>query len=520
MRIGAIIALVLIIISVSSVKGQNPTFADDIAAIVYDNCSYCHRPGEIGPMPFTDYAEVSAYAQMIKQVTSSRYMPPWLPDPDYRHFLDERRLTDQQIQLIADWADAGAPRGDPSKEPPFPNFPQGSQLGTPDLILPMKEAFHHKGNNEDAYKIFVIPTGLSTEKDISAIEFRAGNPDIVHHAVFALDTQGRGAALDAKDSSYGYTVYGGFGGFSPDGAIGAYSPGQIPRFAPPGFGTKLLANSDLLMQMHYGPTSIAQTDSSALHVYYSKVPITRQILPFDIKSSNASEPFLIKADSIKTFHATFTSPFAVSLVFVYPHMHLLGKAWEVYGVTPANDTIDILKIDRWDFDWQAYYLFEKLQPIPAGSTLHAFATYDNTTSNPLNPNSPPIDVSWGERSFDEMLLLVFGFVFYQPGDENISLATGLEDNRFKAEHFTAYPVYPNPADASSIMHFRTSLPGRLRIQVLDQQGRRIKTLLQEEHKAPGYHSIEIPCSDLADGIYLIEMDLEGQRLARKLVVSH
>ena len=126
-----------------------PTYYEDISPIIYNHCTKCHRPGEIGPMPLTNIAEVSAYGAMIKYVTELKYMPPWKADPYYNHFLGENYLTDAQIQTIGDWFDAGMQAGDPTNEATMPTFPSGSALGTPDLVLPMAEAFEHQGTNED-----------------------------------------------------------------------------------------------------------------------------------------------------------------------------------------------------------------------------------------------------------------------------------------------------------------------------------------------------------------------------------
>lgn len=494
-------------------KAQRPNYSEDVATIIYNNCTSCHRAGEIGPMPFTNYTQVSAYGNMIEQVTSIRYMPPWMPDKNYSHFLDERGLTNQEIQTIKDWVTNGMPQGNPALEPPLPNFPVGSQLGTPDLVLAMDSSFTHKGTNEDDYRIFVLPSTVTQDKDIAAIEFRPGNPDIVHHGNFAIDTQRRGRALDSLDGKYGYGSYGGFGGFTPDGAIGGWTPGQTPRFAPSGFGTRLFANSDVLMQIHYGPSSILAKDSSVLNIFYSDVPVTRPVLAFNIRASHSGEPFIIPADSVKSFHATFTLdtsvvpiPIDLSLMFVYPHSHLLCKSWEVYGIKPNGDTLKIIKINNWDFNWQAYYSFEKLTKVPFGSTLHAHVTYDNTSNNPLNPNNPPQQIGWGERTIDEMLLLVFGFVIYQPGDENISLATGMEDDkRFKFPENKLYPAYPNPTNGEVSIGFKLAKSEKISLSLYDLKGKLIQEIKQNQFYTFGNHQINVDINHLNEGIYIYKL---------------
>ena len=159
------------------------TFTKDIAPIIYNNCTKCHRPNEIAPFSMTNFQEIQPWAPMIKYVTSIRYMPPWKADPHYSRFIGERVLTDEQIALIAEWADNGAPFGNASEEPSLPDFPTGSQIGTPDLVLSMAEAYEHYGGNNDEYRVFVIPTGLTEDKQIATIELRPGNKKILHQQI-------------------------------------------------------------------------------------------------------------------------------------------------------------------------------------------------------------------------------------------------------------------------------------------------------------------------------------------------
>ena len=103
---------------------------------------------------------------------------------------------------------------------------------------------------------------------------------------------------------------------------------------------------------------------------------------------------------------------------VFPHMHLLGKDIICYAVTPTNDTINIIKINKWDFEWQGDYYFKKFLKIPSGSMIYAKGNYDNTASV-SNPN--PAMVQSGFNTEDEMFVFVFQFLPYESGDENISI---------------------------------------------------------------------------------------------------
>ncbi len=429
--------IILMFIFIPKMINAQVTYSEHVAPIIYENCTNCHRAGEIGPFPLTNYSEASSWASMIKFVTQSKYMPPWSPDVNYSHFVGEKTLTDAEIQTIADWVDNGAPQGDPSLEPPLPNFSTGSQVGTPDLVLQMAQPHNITGNFKDDYRVFVIPSGFSNNKEIASLEFRPGNASVVHHVLFAYDLTGTAAAMDAATSEYGYVSFGDFGFNEAVFLPWIYTPGNDPLVLPEGIGEIIPANADLLIQVHYAPVGIDQTDQSSINVFYKDVtdPIVREIQtgitsPADIIGGGFGS-FFIPPNDVKTFEAEGTSNLIgisqvptnqdISMIGINPHMHLLGKSYEIYAVTPTNDTINLINIPDWDFNWQGAYTFEKMVKIPANSQWFTKAVYDNTSNNPSNPNFPPQTVTWGDNTGDEMLIVFYYYVPYQNGDENIYL---------------------------------------------------------------------------------------------------
>src|SRR5687768_14316339 len=181
------------------------TFAETIAPLVYDNCVACHRPGEAAPFSLISYEDVAKRGALIARVTASRYMPPWHGDTDFGGFVGERRLTDAQIATIAAWVQQGMPRGDERRMPKLPQFAaDGWQLGKPDLVLEMPASFDVRATGPDVFRNFVIPTGLTEDKWVRAIEYRPGARKVVHHALFA-HVPGRSlAALDGADGRPGF----------------------------------------------------------------------------------------------------------------------------------------------------------------------------------------------------------------------------------------------------------------------------------------------------------------------------
>ena len=495
------------------------TFSQDIAPLIYNHCTSCHRTGEVAPFPLTNYAEVVSHAQTIKYVTGTRYMPPWKPDPNYRHYLDENTLTDAEIAKIRTWVDAGTPQGNPALTPAVPTYPSGSQLGTPDLVIPMAQRFTHLGNGQDIYRVFVLPVNMPADRDIAAVEFRAGNKGIVHHVIIGMDTTQRAQALDAAAPGYGYTQFGGFGFTPVETNYAAWVPGMQARFYPTGMGKKLPRRASLLVQVHYGPNFVTQTDSSVVNIFFARQPVTRYIetVPAISPVTLTNGPFVIPAGQVSTFRAQLTIPFEATLLSVSPHAHLLSKSWKVWAVKPNGDTIRLVKINDWDFRWQGTYRFTSLQRLPAGSRLMATATYDNTAQNPRNPNSPPRQVQWGESTTAEMLLSYLDVLPYRAGDENVVLSTmpGLATTPGTVQ----MALYPNPGSGSTTVSFQLERAGPVSVSLLDATGRLVRSVQRQKAYPAGPQQLPLPLTGVAPGVYIVRLESNLGTRNEKLVVG-
>lgn len=509
----------------TQLNGQ--TYSEDIAPIIYGKCSTCHRPGEIGPTSFTNYEEVKNHSSTIKYVTGIKYMPPWQPDPEFRHFRGENFLTDEEIETIANWVDAGSPRGNPDNEMPFPDFPEGSILGEPDLVLTFAESYTHKGNNRDEYRYFVLPTGLTEDKILKAIELRPGNTQIVHHALFFEDLTGQAARNDAKTSEYGFSGFGGFAGDDLESILTqkqypGYVPGQKPIFYPDGLGQTLGAGSDLVIQMHYAPWSVDEVDSTSVNIFFAdeEEEIDRYVeshimVPLP---SVINDIFIINRNTVRQFHGVWTVPEDVSFIGITPHMHLLGQDWKVYLETPEGDSINLIKIPEWDFNWQGDYFFDRMIVAPAGSKVHGIATYDNTSENPDNPSSPPRTVSWGEKTTDEMYYLPLAFVPYKEGDENVVFVetTTSTDDVIQSEYKIDL-ISPNPATDLVNVKFVVDHGETLNITLNDITGKKIKTIRRSEFYNKGQHIIHFDSSQLESGVFFVTINGKSQSISKKFV---
>ncbi|TAF33918.1 MAG: T9SS C-terminal target domain-containing protein [Cytophagales bacterium] len=496
-----------------SVKAQ--TYTEDIAPIIYNNCTSCHRPGNIAPFNLTGYEEVKAYSNSIKFSVQNREMPPWPPDPTYSRFQHERNLSNTEIETIVSWIDNGMPLGDPSKEPAKPKFDEIEDLGKPDLILKMQNAYLHKGTGKDMYRIMVVPTGLKEDQRIKAIAVIPGNREIVHHIITAVDTTKEGRKMDAADREEGYEQYGGFG-FQP--AINNFhnwvpGAGYMTTY-PEGMGKTLFKGSDLLMQMHYAPTNSDALDQSMVYIYFADKPTERTITTQAvINPLLLGEEFLIPANTVKTFKADLTIPRDISVIGVAPHAHNLGKSFEVYAIPPrSSDTIKLIRINRWDFHWQGQYNFNQLVKIPRGSKLYCKAVYDNTEANHHNPNSPPKDVRWGESTTEEMLLVYFSYVPYKAGDENIELVTATEDVQKEAPRMS---IFPNPSQDMVQIEISEE---PLNVILVDMLGQQLNVPTWQVLPRGSVFVLENSLASLSNGLYEVKVLTSKGYVSRKLLI--
>jgi len=397
--------------------GQNPNYSEDIAPIIYGKCLQCHHSGGISNLNLESYANTVTNAGMIQHVTSTGEMPPWPPDTLFQHYAYENTLSMNEISTIMDWITNGVPLGDTSLLPPMPTFGNSSLLGTPDLELQIPTYASTATSNSDDYVCFSIPTGLTQSRKIRAIEIIPGNLQTVHHVLVSIDLFPNNSIVTTTNcmGPTGDMIYG-------------YAPGSValtyPTNANNSFGVELPANSSVSLAMHYPEGSFGQVDSTKVRFYfYPQSTVIREITTdFLINEGLFGLPFILPANQITQITGSFgPTTQDYSFMSVFPHMHLLGKDMECIAVTPTNDTINLIKINNWDFEWQGFYFYKTFLKIPAGSMIYAKGNYDNTVSA-SNPN--PVTVQSGLNTEDEMFIFIFQFLPYQLGDENISIENG------------------------------------------------------------------------------------------------
>lgn len=411
------------------------SYAEDIAPVLNAKCVECHRPGETGPMSFVGYDNAKKYSDMIAYVTKERKMPPWKTKPVDVEFHDDKHLSDAEIDMFQAWAKAGAPMGDKSKIPATPNFPVGYKLGTPDMVwkIPYEHTLSPEGKDE--YWNFVIKPDIKEPVWVSAIDVKPGNKKIVHHVIAFLDSKGRGEKLaksNKGDGKLGYLSDGGGVGFTPDGALGGWAPGTNASQLPKDAGFLLKPGTDVILQIHYNKDGKVEKDQTEVAVYLNKAKTVAN--PVEIAWIANPTIRIPAGESNAKFSQSLTIPQDITVYSVMPHMHLLGKEMRAQATLPDGKVIRLVDVPAWDFNWQLVYGLKQPLLLPKGTKLTVEAVYDNTTDNPFNPSDPPQQVTWGEQTHDEMMLLVVAFsagAKSEPYMMEKAVATGLIFDRLR-----------------------------------------------------------------------------------------
>lgn len=378
-------------------RSSRVTFSRDVAPILFNACVSCHRPEGIAPFSLLTYDEAKSHAAAIVEATQERVMPPWKPEPGYGEFLDERRLTSDQIAMLRRWFDDGLLEGDPALLPRPPTWTGQWQLGTPDLVIETAP-YALRASGGDVYRNFVLPIATSTSRHIRAWEFLPGSR-AVHHATMQFDPTRSSRRLDEQDPEPGYEGLVPHSAMSPDGYFLGWLPGLTSNVAPRGMSWPLPTNADLILMMHLRPTGRTETIQAKLGLYFSTAPPQLQPTLIRLTRQHMEIP---PGERRYAVTDSFALDVDADLYTIQPHAHLLAKEVKSYATLPDGTRKWLIYIREWDFNWQGIFTYARPQFLPAGTTITFEFVYDNSSDNPRNPNHPPRRVTYGEHTTDEM----------------------------------------------------------------------------------------------------------------------
>ena len=429
---GMVGVMVLLAAPAMAAEADVPTFAKDVAPILFENCVSCHRPGEVAPMSLMTYKSSRPWARSIKSKVVSREMPPWHADPAASlPFKNDRRLSQDQVDTIVAWVDGGSPQGNVADLPAVPTFEDGwghPSGRDPDVIVPVPVEYEVPADGVAPYVFFI--SKLPFEKDVfaEATESRPGNRSVVHHLLTTpreFDYEPHpGPALQEPWYRKSADDLG-----ATDlttralGQLSFYTPGNGFEQYPPGYGKRIIGgpNAYLTFSLHYQPTGKPELDQSSMGIWLMKEEdVKKEMVRDGIQSATAlaEGTELLGPDYLASgvhslapnipahasnYKMVSVEPFetATTIFKFNPHAHLRGKDFTYTLVYPDGSEQTILSVPQYDFNWQTNYELETPLFVPAGTKLVATGHFDNSTANRYNP-SPEREVEWAEQSWDEM----------------------------------------------------------------------------------------------------------------------
>jgi hypothetical protein len=401
---------------------KNATFYKDVLPVLQNRCQECHRPGEIGPFSLMTYQDARPWAKAIKTSVLAKKMPPWHADKAHGKFVNDRSLSQSEIDTLAAWADGGAKEGNKADAPKPVNFPVGWQMGKPDVVLEMPNEFVVPASGKVDYAWIVVPTGFTEDKWIEAVEVRPSALPVVHHVVLYSRAPGSkwmsqakpgvpffppgrvGTPPPQKDTGRGVWEF----MYNAPGVeiSGLYVPGGQPYLCRPGQARLIKAGSDLVFQMHYTTNGKEMADRTRVGLRFAKEPPKERVFNTFLANPWLQIP---PGEGNHEVQANFTLPMDVTLLSMNPHAHVRGKAFKYEVTYPTGENEVLLHVPRYDFNWQISYYLEKPKTLPKGTKMRVTAWYDNSVNNPANPDATKT-VLWGDQTWEEMLAAFMDFV--------------------------------------------------------------------------------------------------------------
>lgn len=402
----ALLALLLLqstgrplVVGTASAQAGPATFNRDIAPIVFARCASCHHPGGVGPFSLLTYESARQRATQIARAAADRYMPPWKADAADGPFVGQHPLTPDEIALIRRWVDGGAVEGDARDRPTPPIVATGWQLGAPDLVTTLDQAFTLPPDGTDVFRIFVMRLPVAVARYVKGVEFLPGNPKVVHHANIRVDRTAASRRYDEADPAAGYEGLIAHSATYPDGYFLGWTPGQVSPLLPKGLAWRLDRGTDLVVEVHMQPSGKAEVVRPSVGLFFGEEPPERTPSMLRLGRQSIDIP---AGDNLYAIGDSFVLPVDVEVQAVQPHAHYRARSVRATATLPDGTTRQLIRIQDWDFRWQHVYRYVAPFVLPKGTTIATRYVYDNSAANPRNPVIPPRRVFWGQRSSDEM----------------------------------------------------------------------------------------------------------------------
>lgn len=369
-------------------RGGSVTYRNKIFSILQKHCAECHQEGEIAPFALTEYDDVAAWSETIREVIEQGRMPPWHANPHHGSFSNTRRMSQEEKREIVQWIEEGCPRGESPLPKTTVKASSGWQLGKePDQIIPMRETpFTVPAEGTVDYQYFVVDPKFTEDRWVTAAEVLPSNRSVVHHAIVFIAAPDQ----DALDN-YGW--------------LAAYVPGQRLSPLKKGQARKIPAGSRLVFQMHYTPKGSVEQDQTKIGLVFTEEPnVTEEIMTLITANRHFKIPPGADHHQVRSSLTEF--PANAQLTAIVPHMHLRGKSFRIIYQDNTNHQQILLDVPQYDFNWQHVYRLKHPLPLNTAEQIQCVAHFDNSVNNVVNPD-PLATVRWGDQSWEEMMVAFF-----------------------------------------------------------------------------------------------------------------
>lgn len=389
----------------SEINEEPFTYTEDIAPILTNHCTRCHKDDGIAPWSMTDYQTIHGWSSTIKQVLLSKRMPPWKADPHIGDFKNDFSLTDSSAYALYRWIETGMERG--PGEDTLSKLPQKTKawpLGTPDTIITLKpEKIPATGIVPYRYQTFSL--GLKEDTWLQGVGIQPGSTKAVHHIVLTNKETNKKSLIvnrPARPWTDNYIALG--GGID-----------QNTMF-PEGTGVFLKKGTELTIQIHYTPTGKEEEDRTQLGFYYYDTPPEKEF--YALSPSNTT--FTIPPHSSNvTLTVADTLTKDIDIHYLVPHMHYRGTSMRMSVIAPSGEQQTLISVPDYNFNWQYLYKLKEPIRVTKGSVILVEGTYDNSWQNPLNPD-PSKELHFGIQSTDEMLIGFLNYTLAEPHKKTLT----------------------------------------------------------------------------------------------------
>jgi hypothetical protein len=363
-------------------------FNKEIVRILERSCLGCHRAGGIAPFSLVTYEEARPWAKAIKEELLEKRMPPWPVVKGYGEFRNAPTLTGRERDLIVNWVEGGAPKGEDKDLPTGPLFSDDWPLGKPDLIL-KPDADYRVAADADEHRSFTLATNLKGDRWVTAIDLRPGDGSVVHSASVHFELPSKISNSKISNSKFEIPKF-------------TWVPGSKPLALPDGVAQLLPAGARVILKIHYRGSGEAVKDRSAVGLYFAKTLPRKQLREVVITNTDAVRAVVRTPQQVK---ASYTVEQDAEAIAIRPYVHPMLVSLQATALRPDGTEEVLIWTRDYRYDWQWTYHFKRAIALPKGTRVEVIAYFDNSPAG-MNNAATPKPAHWSELTPDPLCALI------------------------------------------------------------------------------------------------------------------